>query len=98
MSLLLNNRKLSEYDMLMQRLGPALVRLTSRHQLTSRESEMVALIALYGLSNREIAERCAISEKTVKNHIANIMHKLGIQSMRKVQSILLCHVLQLSRL
>jgi DNA-binding NarL/FixJ family response regulator len=33
-----------------------------------------------GLSNIEIAERLAISEKTVRNHASNVFDKLGVWS------------------
>lgn len=44
--------------------------------LTSRELEIVALIA-QGLSNKEIAARLTIELPTVKNHVHNILGKLG---------------------
>jgi len=43
--------------------------------LTDREREVLKLVAL-AKSNREIAEALFISEKTVKNHISNILFKL----------------------
>ena len=33
-----------------------------------------------GLTNSAIAERCAVSPKTVRNHISNILTKLGVTS------------------
>ncbi len=45
--------------------------------LSSRERQVLALIA-EGLSNNEIAERLAISEKTVRNHTSNVFDKLGV--------------------
>jgi DNA-binding NarL/FixJ family response regulator len=44
-------------------------------KLTTRESEIVRCVAL-GMHNAEIAERCQISEATVKTHINNIFQKL----------------------
>lgn len=44
--------------------------------LSSREIEVLRLIA-QGASNREIAEALVISEGTVKNHISNILGRLG---------------------
>ncbi|HKV57956.1 MAG TPA: response regulator transcription factor, partial [Ktedonobacteraceae bacterium] len=44
--------------------------------LTSREVEVLRLIAK-GATNREIAEQLVISEGTVKNHISNILSRLG---------------------
>ncbi len=46
--------------------------------LTEREIEVLRLIA-QGATNREIAERLVISEGTVKNHISNILGRLGLR-------------------
>jgi two-component system response regulator DevR len=40
-----------------------------------------------GLSNREIAERMSLAEKTVKNYVSNVLSKLGMQ--RRTQAALL---------
>ncbi len=45
--------------------------------LTQREVEVLKLIA-EGLSNKQIGQQLAISEKTVKNHINNILSKLHL--------------------
>ncbi|MDO0924137.1 LuxR family transcriptional regulator [Streptomyces sp. TG1A-8] len=44
--------------------------------LTARERGVLCLLA-WGLSNRLIAQRLDISEKTVKNHLSNIYCKIG---------------------
>ena len=46
--------------------------------LTPREQEVLQLIAT-GSSNREIAQTLYISEKTVKNHITNLLMGLGLR-------------------
>jgi DNA-binding NarL/FixJ family response regulator len=46
-------------------------------ELSQRELEVLQLAA-DGLTNRDIAGRLVISEKTVKNHIANIFSKLHV--------------------
>jgi len=48
------------------------------NQLTDREREVLCQVA-EGLSNKEIAKRLYISEKTVKNHLTNIFQKLGVE-------------------
>jgi ATP/maltotriose-dependent transcriptional regulator MalT len=47
--------------------------------LTTREHEVLALVS-DGLSNREIAHALAISEHTVKFHLASIFGKLGVST------------------
>ena len=44
--------------------------------LSPRELEIAGLVA-GGLSNRAIAERLVISERTVENHVSRILHKTG---------------------
>jgi len=46
--------------------------------LTEREKEVLVLIA-QGESNRSIAKKLFISEKTVKNHITSIFRKLKVE-------------------
>jgi DNA-binding NarL/FixJ family response regulator len=80
-------------DIVIQKMAPAIRSFSNFYQFTQRESEILILIAIYGLTNREIAEQCVISEKTVKNHLANIMRKIDIRSTRKLLSLLFNHVL-----
>ncbi|HYF11295.1 MAG TPA: response regulator transcription factor [Actinomycetota bacterium] len=47
------------------------------YSLTQREHDILALLA-EGRSNREIAQRLYLSEKTVKAHLAAIFRKLGV--------------------
>ena len=47
--------------------------------LTARELDVLALVA-DGLPNREIAHALAISEHTVKFHLASIFGKLGVST------------------
>jgi DNA-binding NarL/FixJ family response regulator len=71
-------------------LGPGLMAkaLTSRsipasmpenNDLTPREQEVLALLC-QGAENREIATALFISERTVKNHITNILTRLGLKN------------------
>jgi DNA-binding NarL/FixJ family response regulator len=47
------------------------------NKLTLREIDVIKLIA-DGLLNKEIAKKLFISEKTVKNHVSNILRKLDV--------------------
>ena len=46
--------------------------------LTKREKEIFELLIL-NKSTKEIAKKLNISEKTVRNHISNVMQKLGVK-------------------
>lgn len=50
-----------------------------REELTSRETEVLSLVA-NGATNHEIAEALNISENTVKRHLQNILSKLHLQN------------------
>ena len=45
--------------------------------LTPQETRVLELI-VEGLTNREIGERLGIGEKTVRNHVTNLLGKLGL--------------------
>lgn len=47
------------------------------HLLTKRECQVLQLLS-EGQSNRRIAETLVISEKTVKNHVSNILQKMDV--------------------
>jgi DNA-binding NarL/FixJ family response regulator len=49
----------------------------NEYSLTDREHDILALLA-EGRSNRDIAQRLFLSEKTVKAHLAAIFRKLGV--------------------
>jgi predicted ATPase/DNA-binding CsgD family transcriptional regulator len=53
--------------------------------LSKREAEVAKLIA-EGLSNREIAARLFISDRTVTTHVGNILNKLGFDSRVQIAS------------
>ncbi|HEX6058207.1 MAG TPA: LuxR C-terminal-related transcriptional regulator [Gemmatimonadaceae bacterium] len=52
--------------------------------ITPRELEILEAMAA-GLSNREIAERCFVSENTVKTHAARLFDKLAAK--RRTQAV-----------
>jgi DNA-binding CsgD family transcriptional regulator/class 3 adenylate cyclase len=58
--------------------GPV-VRAAPAAELSRREREVAQLLA-GGLSNREIAGRLYLSERTVDNHVHHILDKLGFDS------------------
>ncbi len=51
--------------------------------LTPSERKVLDLIG-EGMSNREIAERLGVAEKTVKNHITSLLSKMGLQRRTQV--------------
>jgi len=55
--------------------------------LTNREVEMLTLV-LQGASNREIADRSSISERTVKTHLYRVYRKLKVKSRTKAIALL----------
>ncbi len=65
-------------------------RLTTSHDddapsLTPREEQILGLVAL-GQTNKEIAIRLSIAEKTVKHYMTNIMQKLQVRN--RVEAVL----------
>ena len=54
-------------------------RLTGSAELSSRETEILALLS-EGLANKEIAARLGISYDTVRAHLRNIYEKLHVRS------------------
>ena len=53
--------------------------------LTRREREVAGFLA-EGLSNKDIAARLVISQRTVETHVDNILGKLGMTSRGQVAS------------
>ena len=47
--------------------------------LTRREREVADLVS-QGLTNRELAERLVIAERTAANHVQHILIKLGLSN------------------
>jgi DNA-binding NarL/FixJ family response regulator len=48
-------------------------------ELSDREAEILELVAK-GMRNKEIADQLCIAEKTVKNHVSNILKALQVNS------------------
>jgi DNA-binding NarL/FixJ family response regulator len=66
--------------------GPRLV--SSPAELSRREREVLDAL-LTNLSNKEIASKLFISERTVKFHVSNLLSKFGVR--RRADLILLCY-------
>lgn len=58
---------------------PFAVASDGRDDLTRRETEVLRLLVL-GRANKEIASDLAVSEETVKSHVANILSKLQAEN------------------
>jgi DNA-binding CsgD family transcriptional regulator len=67
------------------RAAPAPPARVARPQLTPREREVAALVAT-GLSNKEIAAKLVISERTAEGHVERILGKLGFRSRAQIAS------------
>ncbi|AUS80814.1 DNA-binding response regulator [Actinoalloteichus sp. AHMU CJ021] len=67
------------------RAGPERVRWA---RLTDREREVADLL-VRGMPNRTIAQVLGISERTVKNHLYVIYHKLGVTGRTQAVIVLL---------
>jgi len=61
------------------RLASAWPRSTARPALTPREREILGHLAA-GMSTAAIAESLSISTRTVRNHVSNLLAKLGVHS------------------
>lgn len=64
-------------------LGLAAVRREVPTGLTARQSEVAALVA-EGLTNRELAERLGITERSAESHLERIRLRLGFRSRAQV--------------
>jgi DNA-binding NarL/FixJ family response regulator len=80
---LLDNRAATA---LIARLRTNAVRSGPLAELTDQERVLLGLIG-EGLTNRQIAERMFLAEKTVKNYVSRLLAKLGMQ--RRTQAAVL---------
>ncbi len=61
------------------RLANRIAELRAEPELTQREWDVLRLM-VQGLRNKEIGEQLQITERTIKNHVANVMAKLGARN------------------
>jgi DNA-binding NarL/FixJ family response regulator len=66
-------------DMLVRTLPSMRLRRTTRDSMTRREMQVLSLLA-EGASTAQIADRLCISTNTVRNHVQNLLGKLGAKS------------------
>lgn len=76
---------LARADRLLDRLA---VLRRSDDPLSAREREVAGLVAL-ALSNRQIADRLVLSERTVESHVRNILTKYGLTNRTELAAHLL---------
>lgn len=55
--------------------------------LSKREKEVLALLAMKSITNREIAEKLYITESTVKAHLSNILEKMKVRNRQEAALI-----------
>jgi DNA-binding CsgD family transcriptional regulator len=63
----------------MRPLAARIAAMDAAPALSARELQVAALVA-EGLSNRQIAARLTLSERTADNHVTHILTKLGLDS------------------
>jgi ATP/maltotriose-dependent transcriptional regulator MalT len=64
--------------------GPRAATKANPGRLTDRQLEVLALLAA-GCTNAEIASRLFVSARTVDNHVAAVLRRLGVRSRRDVR-------------
>jgi two-component system, NarL family, response regulator DevR len=75
------------------RRGPAVGRDEKLARLTTREEEILSLVAA-GKTNGQIAREIYLSEKTVKNHVSTILGKLEVARRTEATAYLVRHTVQ----
>jgi DNA-binding NarL/FixJ family response regulator len=69
----------SVVEKLIQNLNPQDKEPGPKDPLTEREIQILKFVAA-GLSNKAIAHKLTISERTVRTHVSNILSKLGLRN------------------
>ncbi len=70
------------------RAAPVVATPTALNALTSRETEVLRLIAR-GMSNAEISDTLIIAEQTTKTHVGRILAKLGLRD--RTQAVIIAY-------
>jgi DNA-binding NarL/FixJ family response regulator len=81
-------RPVIAFEVIEQRYSPEMVR-AGVSWLTEREQEVLRLVGT-GMTNREIARRLKVTERTVKNHVSHILEKLNFDN-RVQAAIFICN-------
>ncbi len=81
----------------LQRLARGDVSTDPLSRLSQREMEIAELVA-QGYSNKVIGAKLGLSDNTVRNHLANIMQKLGFHNRVQVATLVLQHLKRHKRL
>jgi len=68
------------------RIPAALASTGAASQLLTRRQQEIASLIATGLTNREIADRLVISERTVESHVEGIMGKLAVHNRVEIAS------------
>jgi DNA-binding NarL/FixJ family response regulator len=74
----------------MEQLQGRIVSVDPMSALTDQEKRVLDLIG-EGLTNRQIAERMSLSEKTVKNYVAALLTKLGMHRRTQAAAFIARH-------
>ncbi|MBT0651766.1 helix-turn-helix transcriptional regulator [Geobacter luticola] len=74
-------------ERVVEKHGVDLERAGRQFGLSQREQQVLQLIC-QGFMNRDIGERLFISEHTVKDHVKNIMKKMGVGTRSEIMAVL----------
>jgi len=68
-------------------------RIRLQYSLTKKETEVLKILTFHGKSNRQLGSTLNVTEKTMKNHIANINEKTNTHSSRELQALIFREIL-----
>ncbi|HET8561126.1 MAG TPA: AAA family ATPase [Marmoricola sp.] len=83
----ITRRRLREAGEVSVPRGPRRTTRDNPHGLTARQADVLDLVG-DGLTNREIAQRLFLSERTVENHVGAALTKLGVSSRTEAARLL----------